>query len=315
MAIYTIHWDEAPGEECRGGAVTVGNFDGVHRGHQALLAETARQADAVRGPAVALTFDPHPLQLLRPQQFQPVLTTLADRTALLQAHGAAYVVVLRTTPELLQLSARAFFDEVLRGRLAARAVVPGFNFGFGHNREGNVETLRTFCRAAGLGFALVRPLEVDGRPVSTSRVKGELERGAVRQAAGLLGRPYRLRGVVGTGRRRGQTLGFPTANLERPETLVPGDGVYAVRVDVDGDVWPGAANVGPNPTFGEQARKLEVHLIGYSGDLYGRRLAVDFIDRLRDTRPFASVEELVRQLRADVEEAHRLALEEGKATA
>jgi riboflavin kinase/FMN adenylyltransferase len=315
MAIHTIHWDEPLGEECRGGAVTVGNFDGVHRGHQALLAEVCRQADAVGGPAVVLTFDPHPLQLLRPQQFQPMLTTLADRTALLEAHGATHVVVLRTTPELLHLSARAFFDEVVHGRLAARTVVPGFNFGFGRNREGTVETLGAFCRESGLGFVLVPPLEMDGRPVSTSRVKGELERGAVRQAAVLLGRPYRLRGVVGTGRRRGQTLGFPTANLEQVETLVPGDGVYAVRVCADGGVWPGAANVGPNPTFGEQARKLEVHLIGFNGDLYGRRLAVDFVERLRDTRPFANVEELVRQLRADVESARRLASEEGKPSA
>ena len=306
MALHTIHWDETPGEECRGGVVTIGNFDGVHRGHQALLAELCRQTDVVGGPAVALTFDPHPLQLLRPQQFQPMLTTLADRAALLQAHGATSVVVLRTTPELLQLSARTFFDEVICGRLAARTVVPGFNFGFGRNREGNVDTLAAFCRESGLGFVLVRPLELDGKPISTSRVKRELERGDVRQAAVLLGRPYRLRGVVGTGQRRGQKLGFPTANLEGVATLIPADGVYAVRAKVAGTVWAGAANIGPNPTFGEQARKLEVHLIDFKGDLYGRQIAVDFIERLRDTRPFASVDDLVRQLRADVDSARSL---------
>jgi riboflavin kinase / FMN adenylyltransferase len=307
MAIHTRAWDEPLPEECRGGAVTIGNFDGVHRGHQALLAELSRQALALPGPAVAVTFDPHPLQLLRPAQFLPVLTTIADRAALLQTYGADHVVILRTTPDLLHLRAREFFDLVLRERLGARTVVPGFNFAFGRGREGTVDTLAALCREAGLGFTLVPPLELDGRPISSSRVRGELVRGAVREAAVLLGRPYRLGGTVATGQRRGRTLGFPTANLEAVEVLVPGNGVYAVRVVHDGKSWSGAANIGPNPTFGEQERKVEVHLIDFAGDLYGARLAVDFIERLRDTRPFASALALVEQLRSDVEQARRLA--------
>src|SRR5262245_32850273 len=199
MATHTIAYSDALSADCRGGAVTVGNFCGVHLGHQALLAELRRQAAAIGGPAVALTFDPHPLRLLRPEQFQPTLSTLADRTELLHRYGADQVVVLRTTPELLQLSAREFFDRILRDRLDARVLVPGFNFGFGHNREGDVRTLEAYCREAGLGFKLVEPLQLEGRPVSTSRVKGELLRGDVRQATVLLGRPYRLRGTVGTG--------------------------------------------------------------------------------------------------------------------
>jgi riboflavin kinase/FMN adenylyltransferase len=306
MATHTIHYHEPLGAECRGGAVTVGNFDGVHRGHQALLAELRRQAAAARGPAVALTFDPHPLQLLRPEQFQPTLTTVADRAELLQRYGADQIVVLRSTPELLRLSAREFFDQVVRGRLDARAVVPGFNFGFGRNREGDAQALAALCREAGLEFALVPPLEFEGRPVSTSRVKGELLRGDVRQAAVLLGRPYRLRGVVGTGQRRGQTLGFPTANLEGAQTLLPADGVYAALTQAEGGCWAAAVNVGPNPTFGEGARKVEAHLIGFEGDLYGRGLALDFAQRLRDTRPFAGPAELARQLRADVDAAARI---------
>jgi riboflavin kinase/FMN adenylyltransferase len=306
MATHTIHFHEPLGTECRGGAVTVGNFDGVHRGHQALLAELRRQAAAVRGPAVAVTFDPHPLRLLRPEQFQPTLTTVADRAELLQRYGADQVVILRTTPELLHLSAREFFDQVIRGRLDARAVVPGFNFGFGHNREGNAETLAAFCRAAGLECALVPPLEVEGRPVSTSRVKDELRRGDVRQAAVLLGRPYRLHGVVGTGKRRGQALGFPTANLEGIETLLPADGVYAGLAQTASGAWPTAVNLGPNPTFGEEARKVEAHLIGFQGELYGQGMALDFAQRLRDTRAFAGPDELVRQLRADVAAAARI---------
>jgi riboflavin kinase/FMN adenylyltransferase len=287
--------------------LTVGNFDGVHRGHQELIAHARRQAGVVGGPAVVLTFDPHPLQLLRPALFQPTLTTTADRAELLRGYGADCVLVLRTTPELLGLGARGFFDQVIRGQVGARAVVEGFNFAFGHNREGTVETLAALCREAGMSFDLVPPLELDGRPVSSSRVRDALVRGDASEAVRLLGRPYRLRGTVGTGQRRGQTLGFPTANLERVETLVPGAGVYAVRVLSASGIWPGAANVGPNPTFGEQARKIEAHLIGFQGDLYGQALAVDFLDRLRDTRPFGSAADLVEQLRRDVEQARRIA--------
>ncbi len=324
MSIQTIAWDETPPADCRGGAVAVGNFNGVHRGHLALLAELRKQADVLKGPAVAVTFDPHPLQLLRPEKFLPVLTTVAERARLLAANGADHVVILRTTRELLQLPAREFFDQVIRRGFGVRTVAEGVNFGFGRNREGNVETLKTLCSQAGIGLNIVQPFLQNGVHVSSSRVRSALMRGTVGEATNLLGRPYRLSGVVGTGQRRGQTLGFPTANLEQMGTLVPGDGVYAV--DVHGEPghgepghgepggvgrrmnWPGAANIGPNPTFGEQARKVEVHVIGFQGDLYGQKLAVDFIERLRDTRPFAGPKELMDQLQKDVEEARRLIL-------
>jgi riboflavin kinase/FMN adenylyltransferase len=305
MALATLGWQETPPGAFRGGAVAVGNFDGVHRGHAALLAELRDRARAAGGPAVAVTFDPHPLQLLRPEHFLPVLTTTPDRVALLQASGADRVLVLRTTPDLLQLTAADFFREVIRQRLGARAQVEGANFAFGRGREGNIDTLARLCREADVALTVVPPFVLDGVPVSSSRVRSALVRGAVEAAATLLGRPYRVRGTVGTGQRRGQTLGFPTANLERIETVLPGDGVYAVRVRHEGRTWPGAANMGPNPTFGEQARKVEVHLIGFQGDLYGQALAVDFVARLRDTRPFRGADDLVAQLRHDVEEARR----------
>jgi riboflavin kinase/FMN adenylyltransferase len=286
--------------------VAVGNFDGVHRGHAALVAELRRQARAVGGPAVAVTFDPHPLKVLRPEQFQPVLTTVSERARLLHGCGADAVLFLKTTPALLQLGAAAFFQQVLQDRLAARAIVEGTNFGFGRNREGTIETLALLCRQAGLPLAIVPPVLRGGRPVSSSRVRKALERGAVREAADLLDRPYRLQGTVVTGRQRGRTIGFPTANLEKIETLVPGDGVYAVEVQRGDESWPGALNIGPNPTFGEHARKVEAHLIGFQGDLLGQTLAIDFLDRLRDTRPFASVAELVEQLRRDIEDCRRI---------
>jgi len=306
MATHPLTAETTVPENCRGGAVTIGNFDGAHRGHQHLFAELAAQARAVGGPAVALTFDPPPLQLLRPQQSLLLLTTLSERTELMARYGVTEVAVLQTTPALLQLSAQDFFDGVLLANLRPRTVVPGFNFHYGHNRKGNVETLAAQCRAAGLKCMQVSPLEIDGQPVSSSRIRAHLLGGDVRQAAHLLGRPYRLSGTVGVGQRRGRTLGFPTANLEAVATVVPANGVYAVRAWLGGRAWPAAANVGPNPTFGEEARKIEVHLIGFQGELYGQTLAVDFVERLRETRPFRGVAELLEQLRIDVEQVRRI---------
>jgi riboflavin kinase/FMN adenylyltransferase len=315
MAILTIGLGEPVPQACQYGALAIGNFDGVHRGHQELLARLVGQARALPGPALAMTFDPHPLLLLRPEQFQPVLTTSADRAALLCANGADWVVVLRTTADLLHLSAREFFEQVICRQVRARAVTEGFNFGFGRGREGTVETLAAFCREEGLGFSLVPPLEQAGRPVSSSRVRDELLRGDVRHAAWLLGRPYRLRGTVGVGQRRGASLGFPTANLTDTQTLIPGNGVYAVRALVSETTWPAAANIGPNPTFGEQQRKVEVHLIGFKGDLYGQELAIDFLERLRDVHPFATAEELIEQLRHDTQRANQIVELIGRAAA
>jgi riboflavin kinase/FMN adenylyltransferase len=305
MANHIVDWRETPPASCRGGAVAIGNFDGVHRGHAALMMTLRREAQAVRGPAVALTFDPRPLELLRPSQVQPPLTTPLERARLLQQLGADHVLVLRIDRDMLALSADAFFAQVVQERLGASAVVEGVNFGFGRNREGNVSRLAELCRAAGIGLIVAPPVQVDGVAVSSSRVRAALLAGDVATAMKLLGRLYRLQGTVGIGQRRGRTLGFPTANLNETETLIPGDGVYAVMAHVQGTAWPGAANIGPNPTFGETARKVEVHLLGYEGDLYGKPLAVDFVQRLRDTRPFTNVEDLKAQLADDVEQARR----------
>jgi riboflavin kinase/FMN adenylyltransferase len=308
MATHQVEWQAMPPEVCRRGAVAIGNFDGVHRGHAMLVAELRRQADNLRCLAVPLTFDPHPLALLRPGPQPPPLSTLADRARWLHDLGTDHVLILHTTPDLLALRATEFFDEVLCRRLAVRALVEGGNFGFGRGREGDIHTLERLCQPAGVVLAIVPPVLLDGEEVSSSRIRTALLGGAVEEAARLLGRPHRLHGTVGTGQRRGMALGFPTANLEQLETLVPGDGVYAVRAHVRGAAYPGAASVGPNPTFGEDARKVEVHLLDFHGDLYGQPLAVDFLRRLRDIRTFAGVPELVEQLRRDVEQARQAAL-------
>jgi riboflavin kinase/FMN adenylyltransferase len=307
MGTHIVDWREMPANDCRDGAVAIGNFDGVHLGHAALIGALRKQADSVRGPAVALTFDPHPADVLRPGQSPPPVTLTAERARLLHELNVDHVIVIRTTPDLLALRADEFFEQVIRRRLAARALVEGTNFGFGRGREGNIDTLARLCRESGIMLTIVPPVHVLDGEVSSSRVRATLLRGDVGEAGRLLGRPYRLTGVVGMGQRRGRTIGFPTANLEAIPTVIPGDGVYAVRAVVDGASWPGAANVGSNPTFGESAKKVEVHLIGFDGDLYRRQLAVDFLERLRDTRAFRGPAELTAQLRKDVEEAREIA--------
>jgi riboflavin kinase / FMN adenylyltransferase len=307
MAVFHIPWQSAFPNSCRQGALTIGNFDGVHRGHVALLGRLKEKAKMIGGPAVALTFDPHPVCLLQPKRCPPALSTPADRADLMQQFGADHVLMLGINHDMLDLRAAEFFDRILRAQLAPRAMVEGANFAFGHNREGNVDTLARLCADAGIDFVPAPPILVEGSPVSSSRVRAALTRGDVASAARLLGRYYRLRGVVGSGQKRGHSLGFPTANLEQIQTLTPGDGVYAVRVEYDGTTWPGAANVGPNPTFGEQARTVEAHLIGFHGELYGHELAIDFLERLRDARRFSGPSELAAQLKRDIEQARRFA--------
>ncbi len=303
MALVYLEWHEYAPAEVAGAAVTIGNFDGVHRGHQALVAAVRRHAEALGGAAVVVTFSPPPHQVLHPGSERPPLTTLPQRAQLLCEAGADHVVVLRTSPALLALSAEAFFEDVILRQLAARAVVEGYNFRFGRGRGGSNDTLRTLCHQAGIVFEEVPALRLGGEPVSSSRVRAALLCGNVRQAAEGLGRHYRIEGTVVPGACRGRTLGFPTANLADVPTVLPATGVYAVRAAAAGRWWPAAANIGPNPTFGEQTRKIEVHLIGFTGDLYGQRLAVDFVDRLRDTRPFTSVNDLVTQLQQDLQHA------------
>jgi riboflavin kinase/FMN adenylyltransferase len=295
-----LHWNVQPPAAFRNGAVAIGNFDGVHLGHQALIVELRQQAKLIDGPAVAVTFDPHPLRILKPESYQPALTTISERTRWIQRYGADHVVVLATSKDLLSLSPDDFFHSVIAERLAARTLVEGFNFRFGRDRLGSIESLRMLCRQSEKALIVVGPVQRNGANVASSRVRRALLEGDVRLACDLLGRPYALQGTVVTGQGRGRGLGFPTANLASIETLLPADGVYAVRVEHASFRGAGAANIGANPTFGETARKVEVHLIEYSGNLEGQSLVVEFVERLRDTRAFHGPAELMKQLQVDV---------------
>jgi riboflavin kinase/FMN adenylyltransferase len=312
MPVITIENAVEFPTRARGAYVTVGNFDGVHRGHRGLIGRLRERADAAGVAALAVTFDPHPVTLLRPDKAPVPLVWPEREVELLEEAGASEVAVFRTGRWLLDLSAREFFDRVIRRQFAARGMVEGPNFAFGHDRQGDVRVLEEWCRESGILFEVVEPLREDGELVSSTRIREALREGKVEDARRFLGRPHRVRGVVAHGAGRGAGIGIPTINLEGIDTLIPADGVYAARALVAGvgpdraGPWTAACNIGPNPTFGEQARKVEAHLIGFSGDLYGCTVELDFLAHLRSTRAFAGLGDLLTQIRADIERARQL---------
>jgi riboflavin kinase / FMN adenylyltransferase len=290
-------------ERLRGGAVAIGNFDGVHLGHARLVERLRAMAALVGGPAVVFTFDPSPTRVLRPGAAPEPLLWLGRKVEILSELGADAVFAYPTDKHFLEMDAREFFDEVVRNGLSARAMVEGPNFFFGRNRSGNVDVLRHFCDGAAMPFEVVKSVELEGQIVSSSRVRSLVMAGKLEDARSMLGRPYRIRGTVVRGAGRGATIGYPTANVGQIDTLMPGMGIYAARA-LAGNRWhPAAVSLGPNPTFGEGATKVEVYIIGFQGDIYGQPIEVDFLARLRDIERFDSVDTLVAQMARDVERA------------
>jgi len=301
------HLEQLPAV-ARGGAMAIGNFDGVHLGHRRIVERLLERAREVDGPAVVFTFDPHPVRLLRPSESPPPLTWTERKAELLKELGVDWIVAYPTDWRLLQLTAQQFFDEIVIGAIDAKAMVEGPNFYFGHNREGTIERLAEMTRAAGLTLDIVRPVELEGgQLVSSSLIRRLISEADVATAATMLTEPYRIRGMVTHGAGRGAQLGFPTANLEAIDTLLPPVSVYAGRAWINGDSAAAAINIGPNPTFGEHAFKVEVHLIDRDESLYGEPLEVEFLSKLRDVRLFGSKDELVSQLREDVARARGIA--------
>ncbi len=285
----------------RGAYLAVGNFDGVHEGHAALLGCLRRHAETGQAPAIALTFQPRPVEILRPEQAPAPLSWLGRKVALLQEQGASDVGVFETGRWLLGLSAREFFERVVLEQFAARGMVEGPTFGFGRDRGGDARLLGEWCAAAGLDFEVVPPTRRDGTLVSSSGIRSALAAGDVARAARWLGRPHRIRGQVVRGAGRGAALGFPTANLARVEAMVPADGVYA-GFAIIGAAPPVAAaiHIGPNATFDETARGVEAHLLDFNDQLYDQMIEFTFIERLRPSRKFESIEALIDQIRDDV---------------
>lgn len=284
----------------RGGAVAIGNFDGVHQGHARILRRLADRAKELGAHSVVFTFEPHPARLLRPGACPPPLTWTERKAELLAEQQVDWMLAYPTDLGLLSLSAEEFFQRVIVELLAARALVEGPNFFFGRNREGSVHRLRELAEPHGISLDVVEPLNIDGDVVSSSRIRTLVAQGDVESALRLLTAPYRIRGLVTHGAGRGSKIGFPTANLEGVDTLLPAHGVYAGVAWLGHRPWPAALHLGPNPTFGEHLTKVEVHLIGAEEVLYGQILEVDFLTRLRGVVSFGSAEELSAQLKTDV---------------
>ena len=295
----------------RGGYVSIGNFDGVHRGHQSIVSVLVAKARQAGVPAVVLTFDPHPIHLLRPQHAPPSLNAIDRKAELLQGCGVDCVIAYPTDEALLDLTPEQFFESIIRNELNVLGLVEGPNFFFGRARAGDIETLHSLCDANGLSLDVVPALQFGERMVSSSAIRSDIAAGRMSHAVELLGHPYRLQGHVVKGAERGSDLGFPTANLEQIETLLPADGVYAGMAQVRGTTFAAAINIGHNPTFDEAMRKVEVHLIDFTGDLYGERLDVDLFERVRDIVQFDSVEALKQQLSSDIEQVGAVAKRQG----
>lgn len=285
-----------------GSVVTVGTFDGVHRGHWQVL-ETLRSRAAERGvPAVLVTFDPHPLRIVRPDSAPALLTTPAEKKEILAESGLDYVVFFRFTRELQQYRPERFVREILLRRLGVRELVIGYDHGFGRGRSGDVDTLRRLGRDEGFEVRVVGPVAVANEAISSTRIRAAVQEGDMRAAAAGLGRPYTMSGVVARGEGRGRGLGFPTANIQAPDgdKLLPQPGIYAVRGVLRSGARDGVLHIGPRPTFPGSPPSVELHLFDFDEDLYGETVRIDFVDWIREIRSFAGPQALVEAMRADV---------------
>jgi riboflavin kinase / FMN adenylyltransferase len=287
--------------------LALGNFDGLHRGHLKIVERVRRGAAEHGGTPMAMTFDPHPSRIVRPDKAPPLLMTKAQRLEALDRAGIAAVAVVRFTTELSRWDPEAFVRTVLVDWLRVSEVWVGANFLFGHDRSGNFSTLRTLGQRYGFRADKIDPVRYKEFVVSSTRVRRLVAEGRMDEAGALLGHPYYIDGTVVAGKRRGRELGFPTANLQSENELLPPNGVYATTTTIDGVVHASLTNVGLRPTFGDTAKPIiEAYVLGFNGDLYGRPLRLGFVQRLRDERKFEDVDALRLQMEADRRRAERL---------
>jgi riboflavin kinase / FMN adenylyltransferase len=310
----SVRWAHAPGiPRDRGTVVTVGTFDGVHQGHWSVLQELGERAAAAGCRSVLVTFDPHPLRIIRPEHAPPLLTTPLEKKEILAESGLEYAVFLSFTRELSRYTPRQFVEEVLVERLGVEALVIGYDHGFGRDRSGDSDTLVAIGAELGFAVDVVAPVMVGGSAVSSSRIRSAIAARDMREARICLGRPYSIRGIVVKGEGRGRGLGFPTANLRvaNGDKLIPPQGIYAVRAVMRSGTYAGALHLGPRPTFKGSPPAIELHVLDFEADVYGEEVRVDFVSYLREILPFASVAALVDQMKEDVEAARAAVDEEG----
>jgi riboflavin kinase/FMN adenylyltransferase len=283
--------------------LTIGVFDGVHAGHRYLLEKLQQRAAERKLLSGVVTFNPHPQSVLHPHNQLPWLSNLEDRVRTLEELGINVVAVLTFTPKVAQLSAQEFVS-LLKKHLKMLGIMVGPDFALGRGGEGNITLLHALGREMKFSVEVIPPYKIDGEVVSSTLVRQALVQGNMRKVERLMGRHFYLRGKVTTSDKRGRVLGFPTANLNiKPQQALPGNGIYATITQVDGKRFPSATNIGIRPTFGEGGKTVETHLIQYKGDLYGKEISVEFVQKLRDEQSFPSPEELRIQIEKDVREA------------
>jgi riboflavin kinase/FMN adenylyltransferase len=290
--------------------ITIGNFDGVHIGHQALFHEVIEKADTIGGTSIVMTFDPHPVRVLKQNGHLPLITLNEQKIELIENSGIDVLICIQFNKAFAAISAKEFIEDLLLKCIGMKAIVVGKDYTFGRNREGNLELLQTY--ADNLGFEVIIADWVQtskGLPnrISSTRTRELVMAGEVAEAKKLLGRYYQIRGVVTTGRNRGgRLLGFPTANITLHDELCPKNGVYAVTVDCMKKKYQGVANIGYSPTFDDGVFSIEVHILDFNENIYGQKIRVNFVQRIRDEIKFSEITELSDAIRKDIEKARKI---------
>lgn len=287
-------------------AITIGNFDGVHRGHQALFEKVKHWAEKLGGQSTVVTFDPHPIEVLSPQNAPAFLTRHRLKMDLIAACGIDATVVIPFNHIFSRMLAREFVEIVLVEHIGAKAIVVGYDYRFGQGREGDIAFLRQLGGEYGFAVDTVTGIRVHDTVVSSTAIRQMIAGGKIRDANALLGRYFEVSGEVITGQKRGVALGFPTANIRMPPMASPPTGVYVIEAEVEGKTYGGAANLGYNPTFGANDLSLEAHLFDFNQNIYGKTIVIRFIDRLRDERRFSGPAELIVQIEKDVAAAKKI---------
>jgi riboflavin kinase/FMN adenylyltransferase len=286
--------------------LTLGNFDGVHLGHQAIFKKVVERARETKGTSIAFTFEPHPLKVLAPERSPRLLNTFHGKMKLIEAAGIQVVICADFTREFAEQNPEDFARNVLHGKIGAREVYVGYDYAFGKGREGSIESLKAMGRTCGFEVGVVDAVQADGMVVSSSLVRELVSSGRVGEAFKFLGRYYAIEGTVVHGSSRGHELGFPTANIQSVNELIPPYGVYAVLAHVGGRKMKGVASIGVRPTFDNGPLSVEVYLFDFDGDLYGKHMEVAFVARLRGEEKFPDADSLIRQIRKDVEDAKQV---------
>ena len=291
----------------RNPVLTIGNFDGVHKGHLALFDMVKERARSIDGQSALMTFDPHPIKVVKPGNGPPLITLTEQKLELIQAARIDVVFCIPFTTEFAAISAHDFVQDILLKRIGVHELVVGYDYTFGHHREGNIQFLKAAGREFGFKVHVVEPVYAGGKLVSSTSIRRLVQEGNLSETRELLGRDYQICGTVVRGKNRGgRLLGFPTANMEPIDELVPKPGVYAVKVTVDHQTHNGVTNIGYNPTFGRGPFSVETHVLDFGADLLGKKICVKFIERLRDERPFGSIKDLADQIARDIERARKV---------